>query len=164
MSAALLHRLKPAVSVATRLWSCQPPLIEPTSAAILHRRPASVRLYSGLMATGAPLFRQLFESESSTYTYLLADTDTKEAVLIDPVLETVDRDLKLIEELGLKLKVALNTHCHADHITGTGLLKKKLFGLKSAISKHSGATADIQLSEGDRITFGKHVHDQSNKP
>lgn len=116
----------------------------------------SARLYSAFMASKAPIFRQLFEAESSTYTYLLADTDTREAVLIDPVLETVDRDLKLITELGLTLKVALNTHCHADHITGTGLLKKNMFGLKSAISKHSGAAADIQLSEGDRITFGKH--------
>ncbi|XP_067094865.1 persulfide dioxygenase ETHE1, mitochondrial-like isoform X1 [Osmerus mordax] len=103
------------------------------------------------------LFRQLFESASSTYTYLLADTANKEAVLIDPVLETVDRDLKLIDELGLTLKMAVNTHCHADHITGTGRLKKRVLGLKSAISKHSGATADILLSEGDRISFGKHV-------
>lgn len=102
------------------------------------------------------ILRQLFESESSTYTYLLADTDNKEAVLIDPVLETVDRDLKLIDELGLSLKLAVNTHCHADHITGTGLLKKRVSGLKSAISKQSGATADILLSEGDKITFGKH--------
>ncbi|XP_016389277.1 persulfide dioxygenase ETHE1, mitochondrial, partial [Sinocyclocheilus rhinocerous] len=101
MSAALLHRLKPAVSVASRLWSCKPPRIEPSSAA------ASVRLYSGLMESRAPLFRQLFESESSTYTYLLADADSREAVLIDPVLETVDRDLQLISELGLTLKVAL---------------------------------------------------------
>ena len=51
----------------------------------------------------------------------------------------------------------VNTHCHADHITGTGQLKKRVFGLKSAISKHSGATADILLSEGDKISFGKHV-------
>ncbi|XP_026226802.1 persulfide dioxygenase ETHE1, mitochondrial-like isoform X8 [Anabas testudineus] len=101
------------------------------------------------------LFRQLFELESSTYTYLLADTETNEAVLIDPVLETVDRDLKLIHELGLNLKVAVNTHCHADHITSTGLMKKRLVGLKSAISKFSGASADIQLSEGDKIKFGK---------
>ncbi|XDV40832.1 hypothetical protein PO909_009833 [Leuciscus waleckii] len=150
MSAALLNRLKPAVSSAIRLWNCKAAVID-------HRGPAaSVRLYSGLMEPGAPLFRQLFESESSTYTYLLADTDTREAVLIDPVLETVDRDLQLINQLGLKLIVAVNTHCHADHITGTGLLKKKVFGLKSGISKHSGATADILLSEGDRITFGKH--------
>ncbi|XP_062319490.1 persulfide dioxygenase ETHE1, mitochondrial-like [Osmerus eperlanus] len=102
------------------------------------------------------LFRQLFESVSSTYTYLLADTDNKEAILIDPVLETVGRDLKLIDELGLNLKLAVNTHCHADHITGTGLLKKRVLGLESAISKHSGATADILLLEGDKIPFGKH--------
>uniref|UniRef100_UPI0037E8D29F persulfide dioxygenase ETHE1, mitochondrial n=1 Tax=Semicossyphus pulcher TaxID=241346 RepID=UPI0037E8D29F len=101
------------------------------------------------------LFRQLFEKESSTYTYLLADTDTKQAILIDPVLETIDRDLKLIHELGLDLKVAVNTHCHADHITSTGLMKKRLVGLKSAISKFSGASADIFLSEGDKISFGK---------
>ncbi|KAM6910770.1 persulfide dioxygenase ETHE1, mitochondrial [Xenentodon cancila] len=102
------------------------------------------------------LFRQLFEPESSTYTYLLADADTQEAVIIDPVLETLDRDLRLINQLGLSLKVAVNTHCHADHITSTGLMKKRLFGLKSAISKFSGASADIFLSEGDKITFGKH--------
>ncbi|XP_026172696.1 persulfide dioxygenase ETHE1, mitochondrial-like isoform X2 [Mastacembelus armatus] len=98
---------------------------------------------------------QLFELESSTYTYLLADTQTKEAVIIDPVLETIDRDLKFIHELGLNLIVAVNTHCHADHITSTGLMKKRLVGLKSAISKCSGASADIHLSEGDKITFGK---------
>jgi hypothetical protein len=59
------------------------------------------------------IFRQLFEKESSTYTYLLADEATKEGVLIDPVLETADRDVKLIKELGLDIKFALNTHCHA---------------------------------------------------
>ncbi|XP_028985579.1 persulfide dioxygenase ETHE1, mitochondrial-like [Betta splendens] len=113
------------------------------------------RRSSSLAPTKALLFRQLFESESSTYTYLLADAQTKEAVLIDPVLETIDRDLKLIEELGLDLKVAVNTHCHADHITSTGLMKNRVVGLQSAISKFSGAAADIQLSEGDHITFGK---------
>ncbi|KAI3361273.1 hypothetical protein L3Q82_013456 [Scortum barcoo] len=115
------------------------------------------RSYCSRMAqTEGLFFRQLFESESSTYTYLLADTETKEAILIDPVLETIDRDVKLIQELGLNLKVAVNTHCHADHITSTGLMKKRLVGLKSAISKFSGASADIHLTEGDKITFGKH--------
>ncbi|XP_040901129.1 persulfide dioxygenase ETHE1, mitochondrial [Toxotes jaculatrix] len=117
----------------------------------------TIRTYCSRMAwTEGLIFRQLFESESSTYTYLLADAETKEAVLIDPVLETIDRDLKLIQELGLNLKVAVNTHCHADHITSTGLMKKRLVGLKSAISKFSGASADILLTEGDKITFGKH--------
>ncbi|XP_060718035.1 persulfide dioxygenase ETHE1, mitochondrial [Tachysurus vachellii] len=119
----------------------------------------SVKLNTGVKVMDTNkglLFRQLFESSSSTYTYLLADKSSREAVLIDPVLETVDRDVKLIEELGLKLTVAANTHCHADHVTGTGLLKKRIFGVKSAISKHSGARADIMLSEGDNITFGKY--------
>ncbi len=66
------------------------------------------------------IFRQLFEKESCTYTYLLADKESKECLLIDPVLETVDRDLTLIKDLGLNLTKALNTHCHADHVTGTG--------------------------------------------
>ncbi|XP_078108468.1 persulfide dioxygenase ETHE1, mitochondrial isoform X2 [Sander vitreus] len=118
---------------------------------------ATSRSYCSRMAlTEGLLFRQLFELESSTYTYLLGDTETKEAILIDPVLETIERDLKLIHELGLNLKVAVNTHCHADHITSTGLMKKRLVGLKSAISKFSGASADILLSEGDKIYFGKH--------
>ncbi|XP_068179610.1 persulfide dioxygenase ETHE1, mitochondrial [Antennarius striatus] len=123
----------------------------------VHPLPAASRSYCSRMAQNQGLFfRQLFEKESSTYTYLLADTDTRDAIIIDPVLETIDRDLKLIHELGLNLKVAVNTHCHADHITSTGLMKKRLVGLKSAISKFSGATADILLSEGDEITFGKH--------
>ena len=71
------------------------------------------------------IFRQLFDSESSTYTYLLADTDTKEAVLIDPVIEKSERDAKLVGELGLSVKFVMNTHVHADHITGTGRLKVK---------------------------------------
>lgn len=111
---------------------------------------------SGMAPNQSVFFRQLFEKESSTYTYLLADKETKDAILIDPVLETIDRDLKLIHELGLNLQVAVNTHCHADHITSTGLMKKRLVGLKSAISKFSGAAADIFLSEGDKIAFGKH--------
>ena len=69
------------------------------------------------------LFRQLFDSESSTYTYLLADLALKEAILIDPVLEQVERDSKLLQELGLGLRYCLETHIHADHITGTGKLR-----------------------------------------
>lgn len=58
--------------------------------------------------------------------------------------------------------LTVNTHCHADHITSTGLMKKRILGLKSAISKFSGASADIQLSEGDKIPFGKHVRKTTN--
>uniref|UniRef100_A0A3Q4H4D0 Persulfide dioxygenase ETHE1, mitochondrial n=1 Tax=Neolamprologus brichardi TaxID=32507 RepID=A0A3Q4H4D0_NEOBR len=126
-----------------------------TNADGLNYAAAQSRRFCPGFSTGAqPLW--LFESESSTYTYLLADADTKEAVIIDPVLETIDRDLKFVSELGLKLKVAVNTHCHADHITSTGPMKKRVPGLKSAISKCSGASADIHLTEGDKIPFGRH--------
>lgn len=70
------------------------------------------------------LFRQLFDKETSTYTYLIADEQTKEAALVDPVLEQVERDYKLINELGLTLQFCLETHVHADHITGTGKLRE----------------------------------------
>ncbi|KAJ8289706.1 hypothetical protein GJAV_G00004350 [Gymnothorax javanicus] len=134
------------------------PHLYPCTDRLTQRWGTGYRHYGSMMQSGKSLiFRQLFESVSCTYTYLLGDEESREAVLIDPVLETVDRDVKLIEELGLTLKVAANTHCHADHITGTGLLKKKVYGCKSAISRLSGAAADILLSEGEHITFGKHA-------
>ncbi len=70
------------------------------------------------------IFRQLYDEETSTYTYLIGDEKTKEAVLVDPVIEQVERDLKLIQELGLTLRYCLETHIHADHITGTGKLRE----------------------------------------
>ncbi|CAK7351727.1 unnamed protein product [Dovyalis caffra] len=102
------------------------------------------------------LFRQLFEKDSSTYTYLLADVShpDKPALLIDPVDKTADRDLSLVKELGLKLIYALNTHVHADHVTGTGLIKTKSPGVKSIISKASGSKADLVVEPGDKISFG----------
>ncbi|XP_059497358.1 persulfide dioxygenase ETHE1, mitochondrial-like isoform X3 [Stegostoma tigrinum] len=106
----------------------------------------------------------LFEKISCTYTYLLADSRSKEAVIIDPVIEEVNRDVKLIEDLGLKLLYAANTHCHADHVTGTGLLKKMLIGCQSVISKDSGAMADIYIKEGDIINFGKFFLEARSTP
>jgi len=101
------------------------------------------------------IFRQLFDPQSSTYTYLLADAAAREAVLIDPVFEHARRDAALIEELGLRLLYTLETHVHADHVTGASLLKKAL-GSKIALSKASGAEgADTYISDGDRIAFGK---------
>lgn len=102
------------------------------------------------------LFRQLFEKESSTYTYLLADAShpQKPALLIDPVDKTVERDLALIKDLGLKLIYALNTHVHADHVTGTGLIKTKVPGVKSVISRASNGKADCLVEPGDKIYFG----------
>ena len=72
------------------------------------------------------LFRTLIDLETSTYSYLIADLDTKEAILVDPVLEQVDREIELLAELELKLKYSLETHVHADHITGSGRLREQL--------------------------------------
>jgi len=102
------------------------------------------------------IFRQLFDQQSSTYTYLLADSLTRDAVLIDPVFEHARRDAALIGELGLKLLYTLETHVHADHVTGASLLKRRL-GSKVALSKASGAEgADLYLADGDMIRFGSH--------
>jgi sulfur dioxygenase len=101
------------------------------------------------------IFRQLFDPQSSTYTYLLGDAASREAVLIDPVFEQARRDAALVEELGLKLLWTLETHVHADHVTGASLLKRKL-GSRIALSRASGAEgADRVLVSPDRITFGK---------
>jgi sulfur dioxygenase len=102
------------------------------------------------------LFRQLFEAETSTYTYLLADEQTKEAVLIDPVREAVDRDVQLVRELGLTLTHVLETHVHADHVTSAGLLRERL-GAKTVIGRDGGAPcADVLAQDGDVIRFGGH--------
>uniref|UniRef100_A0AC34PZ45 Metallo-beta-lactamase domain-containing protein n=1 Tax=Panagrolaimus sp. JU765 TaxID=591449 RepID=A0AC34PZ45_9BILA len=102
------------------------------------------------------IFRQLFESESCTYTYLLGCPKTKKAVIIDPVLETVERDAKLIKELGLDLVYGLNTHVHADHVTGTGQLKKHFPQMKSVLSAACGdAHADLHVQNNDLLVFGE---------
>lgn len=100
------------------------------------------------------IFHQLFEPESSTYTYIIADKKSKEAAIIDPVLETVDRDLKLIEELGLNLLYVLDTHIHADHITGAGEIRKRT-KVKTAVSCEAEVSCvDIPLEEGQELLLG----------
>lgn len=102
------------------------------------------------------LFRQLFDQDSSTYSYLLADSESAEAVIIDPVIEQLDRDVTLIQELGLRLLYALDTHVHADHVTASALLKQRL-GCRNVLSERAGATcADWLVKHGDRIRFGRY--------
>jgi glyoxylase-like metal-dependent hydrolase (beta-lactamase superfamily II) len=100
------------------------------------------------------LFRQLFEPKSSAYTYLIACETTREAVLIDPVLETVDRDLKLLGDLGLTLKYTIETHIHADHVTGAARLREAT-GCQCAMPAKSGAEhADVAARESSTIGVG----------
>jgi glyoxylase-like metal-dependent hydrolase (beta-lactamase superfamily II) len=100
------------------------------------------------------IFRQLFETESCTYTYLFGCPQTRQAVLLDPVLEAVDRDLCVLNELGLRLAYTLETHVHADHLTSAGRLKK-LTGSKIAYPTMDHlACADIGVAEGSPLAVG----------
>jgi len=100
------------------------------------------------------VFRQLFDPQSSTYTYLLGDRPAGEAVLIDPVFEQVRRDAALIGELGLRLVATLETHVHADHVTGAWLLKRRL-GSRIMLAAAGGAEgADRYLLHDDVVAFG----------
>src|SRR5881628_839123 len=109
----------------------------------------------GVKFSIAMVFRQLFDPQSSTYTYVLADAASREAVLIDPVFEQARRDVALVEELGLKLAWTIETHVHADHVTGASLLKQRL-GSRIAVSRASGAQgADRYVEDEGRIDFGK---------
>jgi sulfur dioxygenase len=101
------------------------------------------------------IFRQLFEPQSSAYTYLVACEDTREAVLIDPVLETVERDLALFRQLKLTLKYTLETHIHADHVTGAARLREAT-GSKAGVPEKSGADhVDVPIREGEPIAIGR---------
>lgn len=100
------------------------------------------------------VFRQMFDPQSSTYTYLLGDRRSGDAVLIDPVFEQVRRDAALIGELGLTLVATLETHIHADHVTGAWLLRRRL-GSRIMVSAASGAEgADRYLEQDDVVAFG----------
>ncbi len=99
-------------------------------------------------------FRQLFDRDSSTFTYLIADEETQEAALVDPVRDQIDRDLSLIEELGFTLKYTFETHVHADHIAASGMLRKRV-GSESVMGAHAGAAcADHMLGHADRFQLG----------
>ncbi len=110
------------------------------------------------------IFRQLFDPQSSTYSYLLGDERALAAVLIDPVFEQARRDAALIGELGLELCTTLETHVHADHVTGAWLLKQRL-GSRIAIAAASGAQgADVALAHGARVAFGSRYLEARETP
>jgi glyoxylase-like metal-dependent hydrolase (beta-lactamase superfamily II) len=103
------------------------------------------------------LFQQLFEASSSTYTYIVGDADTREAIIIDPVLETLDRDIKLIEELDLKLLYSVETHIHADHVTSGGRIADKT-GAQIVISAEAPIDSNaLKIADGGTLKFGRYT-------
>jgi len=99
-------------------------------------------------------FRQIFDPASSTLTYLLADLATREAILIDPVLEHVEDYLQLLGQHELQLTHTLETHVHADHVTASGVLRQRLGNLTAVARACGAASADLQLEGGERIRCG----------
>ena len=100
------------------------------------------------------LFKQLFENESSTYTYLISCQEKQEAMLIDPVLETLSRDLRILESMGLKLKYAIDTHIHADHVTSASALREITKCKVAGPANDNLKCRDINLKHGDNIIIG----------
>ena len=101
------------------------------------------------------IFKQLFDTESSTLTYFIADESSREALLIDPVKKDIRTYKKLLDKYGLNLKYSLETHVHADHITASGMLRKEL-GCKTGVSHACEAQcADIQIEDRDEFHLGE---------
>ena len=99
------------------------------------------------------IFRQLFDSVSGTYSYLLASRRGGEALIIDPVLEKVDRYLQLVKELDLRLVKAVDTHLHADHITGLGALRDRTHCITVMGEQTKADVVSMRLSDGDKLTI-----------
>ncbi|MDC1415786.1 MBL fold metallo-hydrolase [Pelagibacteraceae bacterium] len=97
------------------------------------------------------IFKQIFDTESSTYTYLIASSKGREAVIIDPVIENVDNYIKVLGELDLKLVKVIDTHIHADHVTGATKLKKAT-NCTTLMGEHTPAEAvEIKVKDGEII-------------
>src|SRR5438105_11124523 len=99
------------------------------------------------------IFRQLFDAASGTYTYILASRRGGEATIIDPVIEKVDRYLQLVNELDLKLVKAVDTHLHADHITGLGALRDRTRCITVMGEQSKADVVSMRLSDGDQLSI-----------
>ena len=131
---------------------------------MVHNWPKSCRHHLARLVlmkqgmTGEPnkdlFLRQLFDAATSTYTYLVADLGTREAMLIDPVLECVERDLGLLSELGFTLRYAADTHVHADHVTASGVLRERT-GCTTVGARAGADCADLKAAPGSTLEVGR---------
>ncbi len=100
------------------------------------------------------IFRQLFDAESCTYSYLIADGNGGEAILIDPVIDKVPQYLQLLKELDVRLAISVDTHTHADHVTGMGLLREQV-NCQTMIGEQARAECvSASLTDGQRLRIG----------
>src|SRR5688572_32387213 len=110
------------------------------------------------------IFRQLLDPETSTWTFIVGDARTHEALLLDGVLEQVERDLELIEQLGLRLRYAIETHVHADHVTSAWVVRQRT-GARIVSTRASRTTgADDVLDDGDTLKVGSLVLQARSTP
>jgi glyoxylase-like metal-dependent hydrolase (beta-lactamase superfamily II) len=112
----------------------------------------------------ALVFEQLFDPESSTYTYLIGDDEAKVAALIDPVVEEVERDLSRVAAHGLRLVNTIETHVHADHVTGGAVLAERT-GSMPVVHRHSPVVCEaVRVADGDRVAVGGFVLEVRETP
>jgi uncharacterized NAD(P)/FAD-binding protein YdhS/glyoxylase-like metal-dependent hydrolase (beta-lactamase superfamily II) len=146
-----------AQAVAEAVLQSLPVRVRPVPTTSLSARKTEDRSISQAIPQSTLLFRQFFDPESSTYTYLIADSQTKDAVLVDAVLEQVDRDLTSLNELGLALRYCLETHIHADHITGAGKLRQQT-GCRVMVPQNATVmSADHSLADRETLAVGSVV-------
>ena len=110
------------------------------------------------------LLKQLFDPNTSTYTYLVADPVSRQAIIIDPVLDHIDRDLALVAELGFELIYTVDTHVHADHVTGSGEIRRRTGALSGVSALAEVACADRKLSHGALLPFGRYQLEVRSTP
>ncbi|MBV8886220.1 MAG: FAD/NAD(P)-binding protein [Chroococcidiopsidaceae cyanobacterium CP_BM_RX_35] len=146
-----------AQMVSEAVLQSLPVRVRPVSTTSLSTRRIEDRSVSQGIPQSTLLFRQFFDHESSTYTYLIADRQTRDAVLVDAVLEQVDRDLQALDELELTLRYCLETHIHADHITGAGKLRQQT-GCRIMVPQNTTVmSADRSLADGETLVVGSVV-------
>jgi sulfur dioxygenase len=152
-----LSLFKPKSSVGSEKLGCQ--LFATAPLELIEKSTNPNQIGNRIM-----IFKQVFDRETWTFTYILADAETRQALIIDPVMAQIERDLALLSELDLDLLYSLDTHVHADHITAAGMLRTRT-GAKCAVGEGGQVIgADLNVSTGDQVPFGRYRIDVRETP